>query len=235
MAHRLESDLYEPIAAHLRDVGYDVRGEVRGVDVVALRDDELVGVELKLRMGLDLILQAVERQRSLDAVYVAVEAPPAGFRRRNKRRIYGLLRRLEVGLIVVHFNSSGPSVDVQLPPRAHVRRRSQKERRLIIKEFTGRSGDRNLGGSAARQVVTAYREQSIFIASALLHIGTASPADLRRVGTGDKTQSILSRNVYGWFARVDRGQYAIEAEGRTAVAEYPDVFEHYGRIVKDCT
>ena len=77
-----ETDLYEPVAEYLRSLGYEVRGEVRSIDLVARKGKEIIAVELKLAMGLDLILQAVQRQKSTDSVYVAVPArndgpPPA--------------------------------------------------------------------------------------------------------------------------------------------------------------
>ena len=33
--------------------------------------------------------------------------------------------------------------------------------------------------------------------------------------------AILLRNVYGWFARVERGVYALTAGGRAALARWP--------------
>jgi hypothetical protein len=53
------------------------------------------------------------------------------------------------------------------------------------------------------------------------------PRQLRALGTGSKTLSILSRNVYGWFSRVDRGLYAVTPKGREALAKYPELVCHY--------
>ena len=112
MTKKTESDLYDPVANYLRNLGYEVRGEVRSIDLVAIHETELVVVELKLRMSLDLILQAVERQRTADSVYVAVAARSSGPAIRNHRRIRRLLRRLELGLILVHFRICYRSVRI---------------------------------------------------------------------------------------------------------------------------
>jgi hypothetical protein len=68
-----EADLYAPVKRFLERQGYDVKGEVRGCDLVARRGEEpLVIVELKLRFNLALVLQGVERLALSDAVYLAV-------------------------------------------------------------------------------------------------------------------------------------------------------------------
>ncbi len=47
------------------------------------------------------------------------------------------------------------------------------------------------------------------------------------MGTGDKTQSILHFNAYGWFERVDRGVYALTAQGRAELDDYPALKKQY--------
>ena len=60
-----ESDLYAPVRDYLEGLGYEVRGEVRGCDIAAVRDGELIVVELKTGFTLELIYQALDRQQSL--------------------------------------------------------------------------------------------------------------------------------------------------------------------------
>ena len=232
MATISETDLYKPVASFLRARGYEVRGEVHGVDVVARRDNEIVAVELKRSMGLELILQAVERQRSTDGVYVAVPSRKKGPPLRNLRRVNALLKRLELGLILVHFRQSGTVVEVRFHPKSWTYRRSHRERRYIIREFDGRTGDRNAGGTSGR-VVTAYREHSIHIACALMLTGPTSPAALRALGTVDTTGAILLRNVYGWFDHPEKGLYAIHDAGIKALKSYPELAKHYSAEVKN--
>src|SRR3954462_11512228 len=78
---RSEQELYGPVKAFREAQGYEVKGEVRGCDLVAVRGAEPpVVVELKLRFGLGLVLQGVDRLALTDAVYLAV---PAGARKRG--------------------------------------------------------------------------------------------------------------------------------------------------------
>ena len=65
----------------LEAAGFEVKGEVCGCDIVAVRDAEparLAIVEMKLGLSLDLLLQAVERLRAADEVWLAVPATRRG-------------------------------------------------------------------------------------------------------------------------------------------------------------
>ena len=59
-----------------------------------------------------------------------------------------------------------------------------------------------------------------------------SPAELRSLGTGVKTYSILRSNVYGWFERIDTGLYGLSARGRADLAGYPELAAHYSGQLK---
>lgn len=227
MTSHSEADLYGPVAEYLRACGYEVRGEVRNVDIVARRDGEIVAVELKRSMSLAVVLQAVDRQRSVDRVYVAVPARADGPPLPNYRRVRALLRRLELGLLLVHFRPSGARVDVRIHPATWTPRRKPRERKAILREFDGRTGDRNAGGSAAGPVITAYREQAVHIACALARRGPSSPASLRALGTCPRTGRILYRDAYGWFERLGRGLYRLHPAGERALEAYPDLVRHY--------
>ncbi len=53
-----EASLYAPVKRFLERLGYEVKGEVRGCDLVARRGDEPpVIVELKLRFNLALVFR----------------------------------------------------------------------------------------------------------------------------------------------------------------------------------
>ena len=102
-----ESDLYAPVRDYLEGLGYEVRGEVRGCDIAAVRDGELIVVELKTGFTLELIYQALDRQRIADGVYVAVPLPKRGYMAPQIKDMQSLCRRLELGLIFVGFTSKG--------------------------------------------------------------------------------------------------------------------------------
>lgn len=233
-----ETDLYAPVKAFLERSGYVVRGEVQGADLAAVRGEELVMVELKRVFGLKLLIQAANRQKAADTVYVAIPKPPRGRFAKSFWDMCNLLRRLELGLLVVSFKPAGAEVEVVLHPpeavsavrdRAPKPRRNAKMRRTILREFTARSGDYNTGGSTRTALVTAYREASLRIACCLEKHGVLSAAELKVMGTGEKTYGILYQNVYGWFERVEKGRYGLHAAGKAAVAAYPEVIGRYRR------
>jgi len=228
-----ETDLAQPLCDWLSSQGYTVRSEVKDCDIAAIRGDELVIVEIKRTLNLALVVQAVQRQRMTDTVYVAIPRPPSKWKWwKESRGVFHLLRRLELGLLLVSASNSGLPVDVVFHPRPLSRRRRAPSRRAVLAEITGRLADFNTAGSTRTKLVTAYREKAIHIACCLLPRGRMAPAALRALGTGPKTFSILRDNVYGWFQRVDRGVYALSARGRKELAEYQKLVAHYLALVK---
>lgn len=228
-----ETDLYRPVHDYLVKQGYTVRAEVNHCDIAAVKGDDLIVIELKRAINITLLAQAIERQKITDSVYVAVPRP-ANMRRWNAqtKSVQALLRRLEMGLIVVSIRSSRPSVNVLFHPVPFERHKRKSAHRAVLTEINGRSADFNEGGSCRRKLVTAYRENAIQIACCLSERGPMSPKDLRALGTGDRTLSILYTNVYSWFERIDRGLYAISAKGREEIGVYCELVEHYLEMLR---
>src|SRR5471032_457535 len=97
-----ETALYPTVKRFLEAVGFHVKGEVNGCDVVAVRDGEppqLTVVEMKQGFSLELLLQAVDRMRVADEVWLAVPASRRG--RDRDRRVHRLCRLIGFGLIAV--------------------------------------------------------------------------------------------------------------------------------------
>lgn len=225
-----ETDLYEPLRVYLTAQGYTVRSEVAHCDIAATRGDDLLIIEMKRSLSLALIAQAVERQAITDAVYVAIPRPADVTRWRGQTRgVFKVLRRLELGLILVAPDPDLP-VEVVFHPLPSERRRNRRATRAVLQEMARRSGDFNAGGSCRRKLVTAYREQAIHVACCLAEHGPLSPRALRALGAGPKTLAILARNVYGWFERVNRGVYALTACGQEELALYPELTARYRRL-----
>ena len=216
-----ESALYAPVRDYLAAQGYTVRGEVGGCDLAAEKDGELILVELKVRINLELLLQAAQRQRVADSVYVAVPRPGGAGCGKRWRQLTHLLRRLELGLLLVSLEGGPEDVQVAFHPVPFERKRHSARKRAVLKEMAGRSGDWNTGGVRQTKLVTAYREQAIFIACCLERHGPQSPKALRALGASEKTQAILYGNVYGWFERIEKGVYGLTAKGQAALKEYP--------------
>lgn len=225
VSSRKESDLYTPIKEFLQSQGYTVRGEVSGCDLMAVRGDDLVIVELKLAFNLALLLQGVDRQAVTDAVYLAVEAPRRTRSGHRWNEIRGLCRRLGLGLIFVHFTGKAPTVEVICDPEPYVPRKQHKMRGRLLKEFQRRSGDHNPGGVTRRPIVTAYREEALRVASFLQQHGPSKVKAIR-TGTGiEKAAQMLQQNVYDWFERVETGIYRLTQKGDQALALYADVVQ----------
>lgn len=70
-----EKDLFKPIHDYFEKLGYEVHGEVSGCDITAKKGDELIIIELKRNLSVELLVQAVKRQRITGLVYVAVPKP----------------------------------------------------------------------------------------------------------------------------------------------------------------
>lgn len=217
----LETDLYQPVKDYLESHGYEVHAEVKHCDVAAMKDDELVVVELKRTANMRLLVQATERQKVADAVYVALPEPA----RRNLhfRGIERVLKRLELGLLTVRFTPTGTSVRKEFDPAPRAKRSNRRRRQAVIHEISQRSGDYNVAGSSRKPLLTAYRENAIFVACCLERLGPLSPKQLRAMGSGEKTLGILSKNYYGWFERVDRALYGVSPRGRQEIRRYPEV------------
>lgn len=227
-----ETDLYAPVRDMLAAQGFVVRGEVNGCDLTAQRGDELVVVELKRSFGTSLLVQAADRQRLTDSVYVALPRPAEGIRTKRWRGILHLLRRLELGLILVALDSPGARVEIVFHPVPFDRRKQSGRRRAVLAEMDGRSGDHNPGGSARRKLMTAYRENALRIACCLERTGPSSPRRLRELGCGPKTGAILGSDFYGWFERVERGIYRLRPAGRAALDEFAAVTEGLRREIE---
>jgi len=228
----LEVDLFKPVSEFLIEQGYTVRSEVKNCDIAAVKDDELVIVELKRNLSVDLLAQAVKRQKSADIVYMAVPKPKRLTGNAKWKDIIHLVRRLELGLILVSFKGEKGIVEIAVHPAPFDRDRSikanKKKRDGIIKEAKSRYMDANVGGSTRTKLVTAYKESAIFVACCLEKHGQMSPKQLKELVTeGIKPASILTQNYYGWFDRVQKGIYCINEVGKAALLEHKQFAEYY--------
>ena len=221
-----EMDLYAPVKAFLEAQGYEVKAEISGCDVVAVRGTEPpVVVELKTRFNLELLLQAADRLAFSDTVYIAVaDGPRSGLRGRGKRALK-LCRMLGFGVLLVRLRKTGAGhvTPVQDPGIYQPRRNPRRSKRLL-KEFVERVGDPNIGGATRMPIITAYRQTALRLVASL-EDGEASTKEIRARTGVEQASSILQRNVYGWFDRAARGLYALSPKGREAAKLYREVID----------
>lgn len=226
-----ETDLFNPVREFLIKRGYTVNSEVKNCDITAVKDQELLVVELKSGFNATLLIQAAKRQRVANTVYIAIPMPKTGIYSPKWKDLCYLVRRLELGLLVVSFLKSGPRVEVVLNPEPFDRGKSQqlnrKKRDGIISEINGRHGDFNTGGSTRRKLMTAYKENALQIGCYLKKYGPLSSLQLKELGAGSKTSSILQKNFYSWFERVAKGVYQLTTEGICSLDDYPELVDYY--------
>ncbi len=214
----LETALYPPVKAFLEGLGYTVKGEIGGCDVVGLKGDDppiLVIGELKLTFTFELVLQAVDRAALADEVWLAGSLSTRGKGRESDPRFRNLCRRLGFGLLGVGADGQ---VHVLLSPAAPAPRRNAHRRSRLVEEHRRRQGDPAAGGGSRAPVMTAYRQRALICAS-ILRDGPRRPRDLK--AAAPDAAAILHRNVYGWFTRVARGLYALTDAGRSALLRWP--------------
>jgi hypothetical protein len=109
-----ESDLYPIIKKYLKEQGYTVFAEVacdyRGVDMVAVKGDEHIAIELKLQFNYKLLRQAYLGKSHFDKVYIAYPVKNATLfhvddvywsLRETTRQKYDLCRAWGLGIMQV--------------------------------------------------------------------------------------------------------------------------------------
>ena len=220
-----ETDLYEPIRAFLEEEGYQVQAEVKDCDIAAVKDGQLLIVELKKAFNLKLVYQGLERQSLTDQVFLAIPRPAKGAREKAWKDMLKLLKRLELGLLTVALDSPLKTVDVVLEPSDSPIRKNKKKKEQVRGELEHRQVNANVGGMTRRKIMTAFREKSIRLACLLEKEGQVSTASLRERGMEDYV-GICIKNYDKWFQRVEKGVYALSEKGKEALEK-----EEYAKAV----
>ena len=215
-----ESDLYLPLKQFLEAQGYEVKGEVKDCDVMAVHkdnlDEEPIIVEFKMSINLSVVLQAVDRLALSPRVYIGLPKQyKLASNRNRKRKILKLLKMLGLGLIIIDPTIKTGGVDVLVEPKEYKPRQSKNRIKQHLKEFNTRVGDPNKGGaSTMKGRVTAYRQRSVAIGQYLKANGATKASVVAKQIQDPKARDILYKNYYGWFAKESRGIYMITDLGQ---------------------
>lgn len=214
----LESDMYYPIKEYLTDLGYEVKAEVKHIDIVAIKKSVTIVVEMKLKLTLKLIYQGCDRQRLFDNVYLAILDPGYKIKKTKsfKEKVH-ILHRLRLGLILVDLENN--VINVLLDPKEYQYRRNNKKQKLILQEFKERSINNNVGGVNKQRIMTAYKEQVIEIAKCLIN-GQLSTVEIKSLTNNPKATNILYKNYYKWFINIERGIYKLSKLGEKEIEKY---------------
>ena len=211
-----------------RGLGLRLQGRDRRLRLVGLAGEGppvVVIAELKATFNLELLLQAVDRARAGDEIWLAARLARKG--RHGDRRFRDLCRRLGFGMLGVGDDGR---VELLLSPAALPPRRDAKRRSRLVEEHRRRRGDPHPGGGSGVAIMTAYRQRALACAHRMAE-GPQRPRDLRPLAP-DAGQILLG-NVYGWFAPVSRGVYELTAAGRAALLRWPSAARDGGEEVVD--
>lgn len=216
-----EADLYPPIKAFLTRAGWEVKGEVGAVDVMARRGKETLIVELKVGFSLALFHQGIDRLALTDQVYLAVPLKPGKpFARALKDNIK-LARRLGLGVITVRPRDA--HVEVHCDPGPYAPRKSKKKQARLNKAFDRLKGDPNDGGATRHGLVTGYRQDALRCARFLAVHGPSRGAKVKDWAEVPDATRIMRDDHYGWFRRVSVGVYELTPVGRKGLADWSDL------------
>jgi len=214
----LECDMFLPIKEYLENLGYSVKAEVNNLDIMAIKDDAVIVVEMKKQLTLKHLYQGCDRQRMFDNVYLAIFDPGLKtVRSKAFKEKKHILHRLGLGLMLVNMDTYNVTV-IQDPKEYHYRRNKKKQKQLLS-EYNNRKTSDNIGGSSKKKIMTVYREQVIEIAKNLVD-GPLTTKEIRELTNNEKTTNILYKNYYGWFERTDKGIYQLSDRGRVELIEY---------------
>ena len=221
-----ETELFEPVKILFEDLGYRVMAEVADCDVVAEKGEERIAIELKTAFNLKLIYQIVERQTVCRTVYAAIPKPK-DVRSKKWRETLRLLKRLGAGLIVIGETEGLKYAQIVLEAQTHGGYINSKKSKRVKKELSTRSENLNTGGSTKTKIMTAYKENALFVACCLLVGGEMTSTEIKKYGTGDKTASILRMNYYNWFEKTDEGKYRLTEVGHNDINQYGTIADIY--------
>ncbi len=217
-----EADLYVPVKRFLEAQGYDVKGEVGAVDVMAVRagDPPLI-VELKLGFTLALFHQGIDRLSVSDLVYVAVPEKAGKAAQRSLKDNVKLARRVGLGVLTVRLRDG--HVTAMADPGGYVPRKQPKSAKRLLKAFERLKGDPNEGGATRHGIVTGYRQDALLCARFLAVHGPSAGKKVKDWAEVPAATQIMAADHYGWFERVSRGIYGLTEAGKKGLADWADV------------
>ncbi len=225
-----EYELFEPIRKLFSDMGYKVNAEVKDCDVTAVKDDELIIIELKKNLTVVLLAQGLERQKTGADVYIAVPKPKKYSPKKFRDTLY-VIKKLELGLIFVSLKDQHSFAEiVHMPQEFKPVGKRYAERKSIIKEINGRTCELNTGGVTGTKIATAFTEKCIHIACILKKYGPLSPKKVKELGGDENCAALLYRNAYKWFDRPEKGVYCINDKCLEELYNYPQLTAYYTEL-----
>jgi hypothetical protein len=208
----LETDLYQPVKSFFESQGYTVKAEINDIDILAIKEDITIAIELKVKISLKLIYQVIERQKLVDNVFLAIPKDSYKSHRNSIKHFQLLLKRLNLGLILIDKEK----VEVVFEPNHYDLNKSKslnkRRKEKLLNTFNNLFSDSNKGGSKGKRM-TVYKQNAIKIASLLAEKPGLSPKEIINETGVLNTQSILQKNFYGWFQKSSYASYLLTKKG----------------------
>jgi len=208
----LETELYEPVKSFFESQGYIVKAEINDIDILALKDDFTIAIELKVKISLKHIYQAIERQKLVDNVFLAIPKATYKSHKVSIRHFHLLLKRLSLGLIIVDGNKTEVIFEPNYYDLNKSKSLNKRRKNRLLEDFNNLKKDANTGGSKGKRM-TIYKQDAIKIANFLAVNPGSSPKDIKLATDVEKTASILQKNFYGWFKKDGYASYLLTEKG----------------------
>ncbi len=227
-----EEDMYKYVQKYFKGLGYEVHGEVSNCDVVCIKNDEIIIIEMKKNFSTKLLAQALSRQKITEKVYIAIPKPKK-YTWKKRIEILGICKRLGVGVILINMVSNKDRLNIALEP-IKMSIVLKRKREKVLNELNNRNVNINKGGITNKKINTAFKEKCVKIACALELVGESSAKDLIKFYECDvKTNNILYVNILGWFDKVSRGVYRLNDYGLQKIHsdEFKEVYDYYKKDI----
>jgi len=215
--------MFPIIKKQLVSMGFNVQGEVENIDLMAVKDNKTLLIEMKNTLSLSLIYQGIERQKISHYVYLAIPKPThKSLNSKTFKEKKAIIKRLGLGLIMVDYDLD--QLVFLIDPNTDTFLTDKKTKKKVNKEFLLRQTALNEGGVTRTKIITVYRELALKIAY-FLKDEQKPLKDIVHFTGEMKTTRILIDNHYGWFTRVKRGVYTLSDKGHIALKDYASVVE----------
>jgi hypothetical protein len=166
----LETDLYYPIKDYFEKRGYEVYAEVIEADIVAVKDTQIVVIEMKLNMNLKLLDQCWRWKNRANLVYAAIPCCC-----KYPWYVHHCLDRDEIGLIKIDFNYYGEAFirNVESKIERQGNFYPQWEKHLNLSHQMN-----NVGGSKSSKIYTPYKQTMDAIRKYLAKVKRATAREI---------------------------------------------------------
>ncbi len=223
-----EFELFPVLKDYYVAEGYKVNAEVKDCDMTAVKDDELIIIEMKTSLNITVLYQALERKKLSPNVYIAIPRPKRDYRK-MKLKMKNLVSKLDLGLIVIDVINKGLEFLVH-PEKNPSQRINILKKTKLLTEINNRSVDENIGGKNKTKVLTAYKELGIALCVVINLEGQASTKTLRdKYGFDQKTTQYLHTNFFRWYKKVGQATYELSKEGKDVLksSEYTNAVKFF--------